>query len=143
MTNEQCADFIKRNDKISNSDGKLKSIYFYERVLSNTTSDIDRLQADKRRIECEIKKRLEERDEAVLMLSALKEAIHSVKNSLYRELLERYYLQCQTWEQIAEVTHYSATQIYKLRKQALCEIDLDFFSDTEQYVYHKPNRQKE
>ena len=125
---------------MSNAD-KLKQIYFYERVISDANADIDRLQADKRRIEDEINARAAERDEAALTLSAIKEAIHSVKNPLRRELLERYYLRGQTWERIAEELHYSPAQIYKQRKRALDEIDLDFLPDTEQCVHYKTNRQ--
>lgn len=125
---------------MSNAD-KLKQIYFYERVISDANADIDRLQADKRRIEDEINARAEERDEAALTLSAVKEAIHSVKDPLRRELLERYYLQGQTWERIAEEMHYSPAQIYKQRRCALDEIDLDFLPDTEQCVHYKTNRQ--
>ncbi len=124
---------------MSNAD-KLKSIYFYERVIANANDDIDRLQADVRRIDEDIKVRTAERDEAILTLSAVKEAIHSVKNPLHRELLERYYLQGQTWEQVAEKMHYSPARIYELRRQAIDEIDLDFLPDIEQCAYYKSNR---
>lgn len=124
---------------MSNAD-KLKSIYFYERVIANANDDIDRLQADVRRIDEDIKVRTAERDEAILTLSAVKEAIHSVKNPLHRELLERYYLQGQTWEQVAEKMHYSPARIYELRRQAIDEIDLDFLPDTEQCACFKSNR---
>lgn len=124
---------------MSNAD-KMKSIYFYERVIANANDDIDRLQADIRRIEGKLKERTEERDEAFLTLSAVKEAIHSVKNPLHRELLERYYLQGQTWEQVAEKMHYSPARIYELRRQAIDEIDLDFLPDIEQCAYFKSNR---
>lgn len=124
---------------MSNAD-KLKSIYFYERVIANANDDIERLQADIRRIDEDIKVRTAERDEAILTLSAIKEAIHSVKNPLHRELLERYYLQGQTWEQVAEKMHYSPARIYELRRQAIDEIDLDFLPDIEQCAYYKSNR---
>jgi len=124
--------------KMSNAD-KLKSIYLYEQVISEANAEIDRLQADMRRVGDKIKQTEEKRDEAALLLSAIKEAVHSIKNPLPREVLERYYLQDQTWEHISEEMHYSATQIYKLRKQALDEIDLDFLPDTEQSVYYKNN----
>ncbi len=134
--------FVKRQargaDNMSNAD-KLKSIYLYERVISEANAEIDRLQSDMRRIKDKIKRSTEERDEAALLLSSVKEAIHGIKNPLHRELLERYYLHGQTWERISEEMHYSATQIYKLRKQALNEIDLDFLPDTEQSVYCKNN----
>ncbi len=134
--------FVKRQargaDKMTNAD-KLKSIYLYERVISEANAEIDRLQADMRRIGDKIKQTEEKRDEAGLLLSATKEAIHSIKNTLHREVLERYYLQGQTWERISEEMHYSATQIYKLRKQALDEIGLDFLPDTEHSVYYKNN----
>lgn len=125
---------------MSNAD-KLKQIYFYERVISDANADIGRLQADKRRIEEKLKACTAERDEAALTLSAIREAIHSVKDPLRRELLERYYLRGQTWERIAEELHYSPAQIYKQRKRALDEIDLDFLPDTEQCVHYKTNRQ--
>ncbi len=124
---------------MSNAD-KLKSIYFYERVIANANVDIERLQADVRRIDEDIKVRTAERDEAILTLSTVKEAIHSVKNPLHRELLERYYLQGQTWEQVAEKMHYSPARIYELRRQAIDEIDLDFLPDIEQCAYYKSNR---
>ena len=124
---------------MSNAD-KLKSIYFYERVIANANDDIDRLQADIRRIDEDIKVRTAERDEAFLTLSAVKEAIHRVKDPLRRELLERYYLQGQTWEQVAERMHYSPARIYELRRQAIDEIDLDFLPDIEQCAYFKSNR---
>lgn len=124
---------------MSNAD-KLKSIYFYERVIANANDDIERLQADVRRIDEDIKVRTAERDEAILTLSAVKEAIHSVKNPLHRELLEKYYLQGQTWEQVAEKMHYSPARIYELRRQAIDEIDLDFLHDIEQCAYYKSNR---
>lgn len=124
---------------MSNAD-KLKSIYFYERVIANANDDIERLQADVRRIDEDIKVRTAERDEAILTLSAVKEAIHSVKNPLHRELLERYYLQGQTWEQVAEKMHYSPARIYELRRQAIDEIDLDFLPDIEQCACFKSNR---
>lgn len=76
---------------MSNAD-KLQSIYFCERIVAEANNDIDRLQADKRLIEEKLKVRIEERDEAALTLSAVKEAIHSIKNPIHRELLERYYL---------------------------------------------------
>ncbi len=41
---------------MSNAD-KLKSIYFYERVIANANDDIDRLQADIHRIDEDIKVR--------------------------------------------------------------------------------------
>lgn len=119
---------------------KLKSIYFYERVIANANDDIDRLQADVRRIDEDIKVRTAERDEAILTLSAVKEAIHSVKNPLHRDLLERYYLRRQTWERIAEELCYSVAQIYNIRRQALDEIDLDFLSDMEQCTYRRINK---
>ena len=125
---------------MSNAD-KLNSIYFYERVIADTNADIDRLQADLRCIEGKIKRTAEKRDEAALLLSAVKEAVHGIKNPLHREALERYYLQGQTWEKVAEEMHYSATQIYKLRKRALDEIDLDFLPDMEQYECYKNNRE--
>lgn len=118
---------------MSNAD-KLQSIYFCERIIAEANNDIDRLQADKRLIEEKIKVRVEERDEAALTLSAVKEAIHSVKNPIHRELLERYYLKGQTWEQAAAKMHYSTTHIYRLRKEAIDEINLDFLHDTGQYV---------
>ncbi len=124
---------------MSNAD-KLKSIYFYERIIANANDDIDRLQADIRRIDEDIKVRTAERDEAFLTLSAVKEAIHGVKDPLRRELLERYYLQGQTWEQVAEKMHYSPARIYELRRQAIDEIDLDFLPDIEQCAYFKSNR---
>lgn len=127
---------------MSNAD-KLKTIYFCEQVISNTNADIDRLQKDKRRIEDEIRARTNEREEAVLTLSAIKETLHGIKNRVHRELLERYYLQGQTWERIAEEMHYSAAQIYKLRKLALDEIDLDFLPDMEQCKHYQTNRQEE
>lgn len=96
---------------MSNAD-KLKSIYFCERVIEEANAEIERLQADKRRIEEKLKASTEERDEAALTLSAVKEAIHSVKNPIHRELLERYYLKGQTWEQAAERMHYSPARIY-------------------------------
>ena len=43
---------------MSNAD-KLKSIYFCERVIANANDDIDRLQADIRRIEGKLKERTE------------------------------------------------------------------------------------
>ncbi len=104
----------------------------YERVISEANAEIDRLQSDMRRIKDKIKRSTEERDEAALLLSSVKETIHGIKNPLHRELLERYYLRGQTWERISEEMHYSATHIYNLRKQALDEIDLDFLPDTEQ-----------
>lgn len=125
---------------MSNAD-KLKSIYFCERVIEEANAEIEHLQADKRRIEDEINARAAERDEAALTLSVIKEAIHSVKDPLRRELLERYYLRGQTWERIAEELHYSPAQIYKQRRRALDEIDLDFLPDTEQCVHYKTNRQ--
>ena len=124
---------------MSNAD-KLKAIYFYERIIANANDDIDRLQADIRRIDEDIKVRTAERDEAFLTLSAVKEAIHGVKDPLRRELLERYYLQGQTWEQVAEKMHYSPARIYELRRQAIDEIDLDFLPDIEQCAYFKSNR---
>ncbi len=123
---------------MSNAD-KLKSIYFCERVIEEANTEIERLQADKRRIEDKLKARTEERDEAFLTLSAVKEAIHSVKNPIHRDLLERYYLKGQTWEQAAERMHYSPARIYKLRKEAIDEIDLDFLHDTGQYVHYNKN----
>ncbi len=124
---------------MSNAD-KLKSIYFYERVIANANDDIDRLQADIRRIEGKLKERTEERDEALLTLSAVREAIRGIKDPLRRELLERYYLQGQTWEQVAEKMHYSPARIYELRRQAIDEIDLDFLPDIEQCACFKSNR---
>ena len=124
---------------MSNAD-KLKSIYFYYFFIANANDDIDRLQADIRRIDEDIKVRTAERDEAFLTLSAVKEAIHRVKDPLRRELLERYYLQGQTWEQVAEKMHYSPARIYELRRQAIDEIDLDFLPDIEQCAYFKSNR---
>ncbi len=76
---------------MSNAD-KLKSIYLYERVISEANAEIERLQSDMRRIKDKIKRSTEERDEAALLLSAIKEAIHGIKNPLHREILERYYL---------------------------------------------------
>ena len=123
---------------MSNAD-KLKSIYFCERVIEEANAEIERLQADKRRIEEKLKASTEERDEAALTLSAVKEAIHSVKNPIHRELLERYYLKGQTWERAAERMHYSPARIYELRRQAIDEIDLSFLHDTEQYVHYNKN----
>lgn len=127
---------------MTNAD-KLKSIYIYERVIADANAETDRLRDDMRRIEDKIKKVTEKRNEAVLLLSMVNEAVHGIKNPLHRELLEWYYLQGQTWERVAEEMHYSMTQIYTQRKKALDEINLDFLPDMEQGVYYKSNRQKE
>lgn len=127
---------------MTNAD-KLKSIYIYERVITDANAETDRLRDDMRRIEDKIKKIVDKRNEAVLLLSMVNEAVHGLKNPLHRELLERYYLQGQTWERVAEEMHYSMTQIYTQRKKALDEINLDFLPDMEQGVYYKSNRQKE
>lgn len=42
-----------------------------------------------------------------------------------RTLLRLYFLQGKTWEQVAEEMGYSVAHVYRLRKNALCQLDND------------------
>lgn len=47
------------------------------------------------------------------------EAVNSVENSTYRTLLLAYYVNCKTWEQVAEDMGYGVRQIYRMHGEAL------------------------
>ena len=50
------------------------------------------------------------------------EAIEAVEEMLYREVLELYYLDGYTWEQVADVMHYSKRNVTNLHGKALRKI---------------------
>lgn len=50
------------------------------------------------------------------------EAVDTVENSTYKALLLAYYVNCKTWEQVAEDMDYDVRWIYILHKRALKEI---------------------
>lgn len=54
--------------------------------------------------------------------------INRVDDSTYRALLIAYYVNCETWEQIAEEHNYSVRQILRLHGEALLKSDV-FFKD--------------
>ena len=53
-------------------------------------------------------------------------AIHSVDNDLYRALLTAYYVNCKTWEEVAQDLGYEVRWIYKLHGRALQDIEIHY-----------------
>lgn len=51
------------------------------------------------------------------------EIINRVENTTYRSLLIAYYINCKTWEQVAEDMNYSLRTIHRLHGKALWAID--------------------
>lgn len=49
------------------------------------------------------------------------EIINRVENTTYRSLLIAYYINCKTWEQVAEDIGYDSRYVYKLHGRALKE----------------------
>lgn len=56
--------------------------------------------------------------------SKMHDLINSVDNTLYRAILTDRYINCKTWDDIAEELGYSRMQIYRLHEQALRLITL-------------------
>lgn len=50
------------------------------------------------------------------------EIINRVENTTYRSLLIAYYINCKTWEQVADDLHYSIRTVHRLHKNALQQI---------------------
>lgn len=50
-------------------------------------------------------------------------AIHSVDNDLYRALLTAYYVNCKTWEEVAQDLSYDLRWVYRLHGRALQAIE--------------------
>ena len=51
------------------------------------------------------------------------ESISKVESTTYRSLLIAYYINCKTWEQVAEDMNYSLRTIHRLHGKALWAID--------------------
>ena len=51
------------------------------------------------------------------------EAVNEVEDSTYRTLLLAYYVNCKTWEQVAEELNYNLRWIYRLHGRALQAIE--------------------
>lgn len=50
------------------------------------------------------------------------EIINRVESSTYRSVLIAYYINCKTWEQVADDLHYSLRTVHRLHKNALQQI---------------------
>jgi hypothetical protein len=58
-------------------------------------------------------------DELVNVKTEILEAINDIPNPTYRTLLTAYYINCKTWEQVAEDLHYSVRAIHRMHGEAL------------------------
>ena len=92
-----------------------------KRIIKNANAEMRILQSDFNNAEDKLNSCVRQRDEAVIELGVIEEAVQAMPTSKYREMLKRYYIDGQTWETIAEVMNYSPTQVYKYRPLALEE----------------------
>lgn len=53
-------------------------------------------------------------------------AINSVDNELYRSLLTAYYINCKSWEEVAQELHYDVRWVYRLHGRALQAIEVHY-----------------
>ena len=54
--------------------------------------------------------------------------INTLKNSTYRAVLIAYYINCETWEKVAEGLHYDVSWIHELHKRALKSMEKEYKS---------------
>lgn len=62
--------------------------------------------------------------ELLVHRSRMRRMINMLDNSTYRALLTARYINCKTWEQIAEDMHYTVRNIYILHGEALKQLSL-------------------
>lgn len=62
--------------------------------------------------------------ELLVYKSRMHNLINRLDNPTYRTLLSLRYINCKTWEQIAEDMHYMVRNIYNLHEQALKALSL-------------------
>lgn len=99
----------------------LIQIQKFKRIIRNADNDIRIYKANLDMAEDKLKSCIKKRDEAVVLLGTVEEAIEAMPTSKYKQMLKLYYIDDQTWEFIAETMNYSLTQIYKYRPLALEE----------------------
>lgn len=68
----------------------------------------------------ELDKRIEEICEYRIKMLKL---IQGLASPVYRALLTRYYIGCETWEQVAENMNYSVTHIHRLHEAAIKKVE--------------------
>ena len=62
-------------------------------------------------------------DELIECKNEIIRAINSVENPTYRALLIAYYINCKTWEQVADDLNYDLRWVYRLHGRALQAIE--------------------
>lgn len=103
------------------ADEILNKIPNCKRIIKNANAEMRILQSDFNNAEDRLSSCIRQRDEAVIELGVIEEAVQKMPTSKYREMLKRYYIDGQTWESIAEAMYYSPTQVFKYRPLALKE----------------------
>lgn len=102
---------------------RLEKIYENERSVKYINYDLSSLHKQLDDIKAEIHKLEEKRDNIALEFRATKETIEVMPTIKYREMLQRHYIDGQTWEAVAEAIGYSTIQIYNYRSLALEEFE--------------------
>ncbi len=132
MTTKEWLDKGRKLDKEINEMIEMRDKAFYSACGSVKAADGEKVQTSRRNsteekfaeyAQCTaiIDKRI---DELYQYRQKMLEKIKRVDNSEYRALLIARYINCKTWEKVAEDMHYMVRNIYNLHEQALKALSL-------------------
>lgn len=100
--------------------------YGAERVQTSNGNSTERLFVSYSQYSAELEQRISELEE---YQSEMLKLINNIPNSTYRTLLIEYYINCKSWEAVAECVSYEVRYTQKLHGRALKECG-DFFKKT-------------
>lgn len=130
MTAKEWLGRIRKLDKYIDSLIKSRDKIYEEALGKGIDTSLERVQGGKgnsvedrllkiAELEYEINRQIDALFEVKCEIS---KAISKVENITYWTLLNEYYVNCNTWEQVAENMGYCVRQIYRIRHRALEEI---------------------
>lgn len=99
--------------------------YGAERVQTSNGNSTERLFVSYSQYSAELEQRISELEEYQAEMLRL---ISKIPNSTYRALLLAYYVNCKTWDEVAEALNYSVRAIQQKHGLALLECERHFES---------------
>lgn len=99
--------------------------YSAEKVQTSNGNSTERLFVSYSQYSAELEQRISELEE---YQSEMLKLINNIPNSTYRALLLAYYVNCKTWDEVAEALNYSVRAIQQKHGLALLECERHFES---------------
>lgn len=102
--------------------------YSRERVQSSSENTTERSFADYSDYSVELERRIQElekhRLDMLRVINAIPDTADSGNGSVYRTLLIEYYINCKTWEEVAENMNYSIRALFRLHTKGLEQAEM-------------------